>query len=534
MAVSHTSLSNETTAHRASLNRSPVRHNLVANLGGKGLSLLLSLLCVPVYLEVLGIAGYGVIGIWMTLETIANIIDLGLSPTITREMAACSTRPDAAQQARDLVHTLEVGYWLIGILIGGVIISYASPIATHWLRTNQLSADVLRQAVILIGLLIFCRWPVTFYIGGLSGLERQVLLSAVTIAYSCLRSLGSVFVLLFVSPTIFAFFVFQIIVNVVQTIALTILLWRCLPTGGPGRVRPELVRRIWRFAGGNSAATLIWLVVTNLDKVIVSGMLPLEVFGCYTLGSRIAASLASGSQPVFAALFPALSRQVALNNEKKLADLNHQSSQLMSVLILPSALTMVFFAWPLLLAWTGKPLVADRTAGITAFLAAGATFGSFMSIPYALQLAYGWTRLSLWSNVFALLASVPLFLILTRYFGAVRTAAASLVIAASGFVTNVIPMHRKVLTSECKRWFLEDVGIPLIACSNVCLATFKILDIRQYSDRCRPVAFGFAATVERCGSYHRSLRAPSGPPDSSKPRVDHSGSLTIRLCSRWQ
>jgi O-antigen/teichoic acid export membrane protein len=465
LAVGRIFLSNQTTARRDASNRSPVRHNLLANLGGKGLSLLLSIVCVPVYIEVLGIAGYGVIGIWMTLETIANIIDLGLSPTITREMAACSTQPDGSQQARDLVHTLEVGYWSIGVLIGGLIISYASPIATNWLHTNHLSADDLRRAVILIGVLIFCRWPVTFYIGGLSGLERQVLLSAVTIAYSCLRSLGSVFVLLFVSPTIFAFFVFQIIVNVLQTLALTILLWRCLPTGRPGRVRPELVRRIWRFAGGNSAATLIWLIVTNIDKVIVTGMLPLEVFGCYTLGSRIAASLASVSQPIFAALFPALSRQVAVRNEEKLADLYHRSSQLMSVLILPIALTMVFFAWPLILAWTGEPLVADRTASITALLAAGAAFGSFMSIPYALQLAYGWTRLAVWSNLFALFASVPLFLILTRYFGAVGTAAASMVIGASGFVTNVIPMHRKVLTCECKRWLVEDLGIPLVACS---------------------------------------------------------------------
>ena len=187
--------------------RSSVRHNLLANLGGNGLSLLISLVCVPVYIRVLGIAGYGLIGVWMTLETIANLVDLGLSPTITREMAACSTRAGGAQDARDLVRTLEVGYWMIGLVIGGVIISCASPISAHWLRSNQLPPDTLRTAIVLIGILIFCRWPITFYCGGLIGLERQVLLSGISTAYAYLRSLGSVFILLFVSPTIFAFFV---------------------------------------------------------------------------------------------------------------------------------------------------------------------------------------------------------------------------------------------------------------------------------------------------------------------------------------
>ena len=286
--------------------RSSVRHNLLANLGGKGLSLLISLACVPVYIRVLGIAGYGLIGIWMTLETVANLIDLGLSPTITREMAACSTRADGAQEARDLVRTLEVGYWAIGVAIGGVVISCASPIASHWLRSSQLSPQTLRSAIVLIGVLILCRWPVTFYCGGLAGLERQVLLSGVGTTYAYLRSLGSVFILLFVSPTIFAFFVFQIAINLVQTVVLTILLWRCLPPGQTPRFRPELVRRIWRFAGGISASTLVWLLVSELDKFVVSAMLPLESFGYYMLGSRIAACLGVASSPLFIAFFPAL------------------------------------------------------------------------------------------------------------------------------------------------------------------------------------------------------------------------------------
>lgn len=455
--------------------RSPVRHNLLANLGGNGLSLLISLLCVPVYIRVLGIAGYGLIGVWMTLESISNLVDLGLSPTITREMAACSTRPGGAQDARDLVRTLEVGYWMIGVVIGGVIISCASPIAAHWLRSNQLPPDTLRTAIVLIGVLILCRWPLTFYCGGLTGLERQVLLSGFSTAYAYLRSLGSVFILLFISPTIFAFFVFQIAINLVATAVFTILLWRCLPPGRTPRFRPELVRRIWRFAGGTSAITMVWLLISQTDKVVVSAMLPLETFGYYMLGSRMAGCLGVASSPLFAAFFPAFSREVASGNERKLADLYHRSSQLMSVLVLPTALTVIFFAKPLIFAWTGKELVADHTSLIAALLSAGTALNCIMIIPYALQLAYGWTSLAFWANLFSLFVSIPLLLILTKHFGGAGAAGVWLMVNLSYVATYVMPMHRRLLTSERNRWFCEDVGIPLIACIAIAALLFERL-----------------------------------------------------------
>jgi O-antigen/teichoic acid export membrane protein len=173
-----------------------VRQNLSSNLVTKSLSALVSLACVPIYLRVLGISGYGLIGVWTMLESLANLLDLGLSPTMTRQMAAASASVEAAQDARDLVRTLEVFYWMIGLVLGGAI-TLASPfLATHWLNSSQFSTYDLRNIMVLIGLLILCRWPLSFYSGGITGLERQVLLSWVSFAFVCARSFGAVIILL--------------------------------------------------------------------------------------------------------------------------------------------------------------------------------------------------------------------------------------------------------------------------------------------------------------------------------------------------
>src|SRR5271155_817152 len=82
------------------LRRTSIRRNLFANLISKVLSGLASLSCIPVFLRVLGTGGYGLIGVWTMLEVIANLLDLGLSPTMIREMAASSGRPGGSHLVR--------------------------------------------------------------------------------------------------------------------------------------------------------------------------------------------------------------------------------------------------------------------------------------------------------------------------------------------------------------------------------------------------------------------------------------------------
>ena len=103
-----------------------VKRNIIANFAGQGWAALMALAFVPLYIKFLGIEAYGLIGFFAMLQGAFQILDLGLSQTMNREMARYSALPDKAGEARDLVRTLEVGYWAIGIVISIVVIT-ASP-----------------------------------------------------------------------------------------------------------------------------------------------------------------------------------------------------------------------------------------------------------------------------------------------------------------------------------------------------------------------------------------------------------------------
>jgi hypothetical protein len=105
----------------------------------------------------MGMEAYGLVGFYFLLLGIINILDLGLSPTMNREMARYSVMPDKAGEARDFVRTLEIGYWAVGILIGAAIY-FASPhIATHWIKAGDIPASEVRRAVAIMGVLAALR-----------------------------------------------------------------------------------------------------------------------------------------------------------------------------------------------------------------------------------------------------------------------------------------------------------------------------------------------------------------------------------------
>src|SRR6476660_7059362 len=141
------------------------KRELAATFVGTGWSGIVQLACIPAYIKLMGIESYGLVGFYLVLQAMLQVLDLGLSPTINREMARYSVLPGKADDARDLVRTLEVGYWLIGLLIAAGIIIASPWLSVHWIGASAIPVRKVMLAVMLMGMLAFFQWPVSFYQG---------------------------------------------------------------------------------------------------------------------------------------------------------------------------------------------------------------------------------------------------------------------------------------------------------------------------------------------------------------------------------
>jgi O-antigen/teichoic acid export membrane protein len=469
--------------------------DLAANFSGVGWSVLIQIACVPLYLKFLGIEAYGLVGFYLMLQAILQVLDFGLSPTMNREMARYSVQPEKAAEARDLVRTLEVGYWLIGIAIGAIILAAAPVIAADWIKVGSIPIRTVSHAVMLMGLLSVFQWPLTLYQGALMGLRRQLLFNSFKITMVTLSQGGAVLVLWLISPTIGAFLVWQAAVSCVQVLLIAVLLWKRLPPADrPARFDLRVVRKIWHFAAGMSGITLIGLALSQIDKVVVSKLLPLRMFGYYTLAWSVANGLLAISGAVFNAIFPRMSAQAVIGDENGIRQSYHYGSQVMAVLILPFAAVLSLFSFDILRLWTRSSQTATAAAPILSVLVIGSAVNALLFLPYALQLAFGWTKLSLFAGLLSMVIVIPVMFPMTEYFGPVGAATVWAVLNILNILVVVPIMHRRLLPGEVWGYF-GDIGLPLV--SAVGLAVLCRLIFRDLSS---PVMTLAALSIAWLGS----------------------------------
>lgn len=484
---------------------SRVEINVASNLIGTALTVLVGLAFAPIYVRLLGIESYGLVGFYATVLAALQVLDLGLSPTINRELARLSAIPGHAEKARDLVRSLEIPYCLLGLLIGALIAASAPLISSRWLQASGLPEATVQTAIVLMASLIVLQWPFSLYQGGLLGLQRLPLLNVVSVGYALIRGVGAVLVLSHVSTSILVFFAWQLVATAAQVITLAVVLWRCLPVSSTRpRLRWSDLKRVWRFATSLSLIGATGIILTQADKLVMSSQLGLEMFGYYALASVAGGSPAYVVAPVFSAIFPRFSALVARGEGEALMALYHRATQFLAVILLPVASVLVMMSLDFMRVWTGNADAAENTYTIVALLAAGSTLNGLMALPYALQLAHGWTSLGVRLNLALVAGMVPLVALMGRRFGGPGAAAVWIMTNALYMVVGVPLTHRRLMSGEAWRWLTVDVALPLLASTAVvfvCIQTFEPTGGRVQE----AVRIGLVLLLSVCGA---ALAAP--------------------------
>nr|UXE44914.1 hypothetical protein Hi04_10k_c3883_00023 [uncultured bacterium] len=438
--------------------------NMAANLAGKACSAALMFVLPPVYVKLLGIESYGIIGLYASIVAVLGILDLGLSTTLNREMARLSIESKDTAAIHETLRTFEVVFWVVGVAAGAAVAMLAPTIANRWLHSQQLTSAEVIRAIRLIGAVFALQWPLGLYSGALAGLQKQVEANVVLVVFVALRLVGAAGALLLVRRTIDVFFIWQGLAFGLQTIATRLLIARVLPRSDrPISARLAAIRPQLRFSAGVSLVGILAVVLTQADKIIVSSLVPLSVFGYYALSWTVGTALYALITPVFVAVFPRLTQLVKLRDERELVDLYHTAAQAMAVLVIPTAAVVTVFARQVVLAWTGDSVVAERTYAVVAIVTAGTALNGLMNIPYALQLAHGWTRLAVWTNLVGVVIVVPFEYFMTRNWGLEGAAVGWCLLNLGYVVVNVQIMHRRLLRSQMGEWYVRDNVLPLLA-----------------------------------------------------------------------
>jgi O-antigen/teichoic acid export membrane protein len=194
----------------------------------------------------------------------------------------------------------------------------------------------------------------------------------------------------------------------------------------------------------------------------LSKMVPLEQFGYYMLANVVASALQLFITPIFSVIFPRFSVLVAEGNVEEVRNLYHQGTQLMTVLILSVAIPLMVFAPAVIQLWTGQAEIGHIVAPIAILLVAGTAINGVMHLPYALQLSYGWTGLSVRFALVKILMFLPMLVWASSRYGVLGGAAVWAALNVCYMFVGVPLTHRRLLRGDALHWLFQDVGYPLV------------------------------------------------------------------------
>lgn len=452
-----------------------LKRNTISNYLGTGWAALMALAFIPFYIKYMGIEAYGLVGIFAMIQSWAAIIDVGMTPTLNREMARIAAGAHSATSIRDLLRSIEYIAWGLGGAIASAIFFNSNWLASSWIGASSLPIAEVTTAFYLMGMVTSLRFVESIYRGSVLGLQRQVEYNILYATLATIRGVGAIGILALISPTITAFFFWQGAMSIVSVISLAILTYSSLPSAPcGGRFSLNSLRSVASFAGGMLGISLVTSLLTQADKLMLSKFLTLSEYGVYTLAAVVAGTLLTLTAPITQALFPRLSQSQAADKQSDIAADFHLGAQLVSVIVGSAAILFVVFPSTLLTAWTGDAKLAANASTLLQLLAIGNLLNAFMWVPYQTQLAHGWTSLTFRLNACAAVVFLPALLYLTPIFGA--KAAASLWIALNSFYVlfGANLMFRRILSSERLAWYRDDLLVPLL-CTLACVYAIKLL-----------------------------------------------------------
>jgi len=474
------------------------RRNVIASYLGQAWVALMGLAFIPIYIRYLGIEAWGLMGLFAVLQACLTLLDAGVTPTLGREMARFTAGEQSPQAIRDLLRTLECACIGMAILIAAVVWASSGWLASDWLKVDKLPVDAVRRAISIMALVVALRFVESIYKSALFGLQRQVWTNGVNAALATLRGVGAVLIVVVVSPTIEAFFLWQALMSLLSVLCLGSGVHRTLPWAR-ARFSLAALLPVWRFAGGMTGITLLALLLTQVDKLLLSRLLTLQEFGYYSLASMVAGALYLLITPISTALFPKMVQLVSLRDPTQLAGVYHHGAQLVALVTAPVTALLAFHGEAVLLAWSGNAELARSAGPIVAALAVGNFLNGLVYVPYHLQVAHGWTGLTLRINVLAVALVVPMILWIVPRHGALGAAWVWIGLNIGYIVLNVGLMHRRLLAAEKWRWYGRDVLLPSLGAA---MAMLLAREFHPVDTAGRVVWLAYL-----CGAYLAALAA---------------------------
>lgn len=432
---------------------SALQRNVLYNLIGQGTVLLLAFIAVKFIYGRLGQDVFGIIQFSQVVAVlVTNALELGISSTLVREVSG--HHEEEPTYIAQLIRTSSLIYWGAGILIVLAIYLIAPLIVRYWINLSTADPETAANMVRILGITAAVALPKVLYGSLFRGVQRMELNNGIDVGQSAIQQLGIIVLLPMGIKTLgIAWWIAGTAllgIAAYAVVAWRLFGWRPLVPG----YSHAAVKRNLQFTGHMTSISVLSLIQTQADKVIVSKFLPVGDLGLYGFASATVSRSAFVYTSVSQAAFPALAKLFKGGDRPGLLSQYRKLQDLVAFGTLPLFTLIVFAAWPAYSYLFGSS-GAQRLLLPTAFLCLGFYMNAVLTMPYMVSLAVGKPEIASRLNLLALFVVLPVTLVLILWLGLVGAGLSWVFYHLFAYAYMVPRVCRECLHIPVRGWYVH-------------------------------------------------------------------------------
>ncbi len=314
--------------------------NIIYNVAGQGLVLILSLIAVRFIFRRLGDDVFGIIFFNLVLTTVlASTLELGISATIVREVSSFFDKD--RKYVTELIRTATLLYWGLGLLLVVVIWVTAPLLVTYWVNLRSLDPGTAAALLRILSATTLVALPKALYTSVFRGRQMMAFNNAIDVGTALAQQAGILLLLLrgagvyVVAAWISASVILGIVAYVIG--AAQVVGWSALRPA----FSTDVVHRTIGFTGRMTVISLLSLVPIPLFAGICFAALPVYT---YVFNGAVAQQLLLPT--AFLALGSWMNATISIPYMLSLAmgrpDIAMRTTSLAVIVVLPATFVLIF------------------------------------------------------------------------------------------------------------------------------------------------------------------------------------------------
>ena len=308
----------------------------------------------PVTIKYIGMEGYGIWVLIQTIMTYTSVMDMGLSPAITKYTAEYEARENHFKIVQ-IFNTLFVVYVFLCFILFVVVFLCSGLIIDFFVKPINIPKETVSFVLIMSVLVFCCNMVFSAYSSFLNGLQRMDITNKVGSISSISNCILSIVFLCF-GGGIKSLAVAGGIASIITSIMYIRACKKVAPylTFNPFLFNLKTIKEIWGFSSYGAIGNMLAIAQFQSDKLIISYFLGVKSLALYDVANRLVFFVFGLCGSLFTPIMPAIAHANAKYGLEKSEEVFQTIFKYTSLIICPLFLFVSVFADKLILVWLGS------------------------------------------------------------------------------------------------------------------------------------------------------------------------------------